>query len=251
MITNLHFSLLLAEELDAGAERILGIVAEILPADPVITPITTLIGKDRAALQLALASARGSAHTARIAEADAARDDAFIVFRTHCESATRRRAKPAHIAAGELLLRQIRTAGYSLHAFGNSRETGALNALITALEATDDQAAIHLLSGEELFTELTDAQAEFELALTARNDEQAAENYPATAAARAVLGNRLQLLLGLIDSLHEADISHTRPELETLIARTNEVITLILTPARARRTRAAHTPEEVPVQPVG
>ena len=253
MIESLHFSLLQAEELDAGAERILGLVTAALPTEPVTAPLVTLLGKDRAALQLALANARGSAHTALIAEADAARDDAFIAFRTLCESAARRRTKPAHITAGELILRHIRTAGYSLHTFGNSSETGALNALVTALDGADAQAAITLIAAGELLTELTDVQTAFEAALTARTDEQASANYPALAAARAVLGNRLQLLLGIIATLKEADAANARPELDPLIARLNEAITLILTPARARRTRAANPPAPVgtPVPPAG
>jgi hypothetical protein len=248
MIENLHFSLLQAQELDAGAERILSLVTESLPADPVLGFLITLVGKDRAALQLALSNAQGSAHTALIAEKDAARDDAFIVFRTHCESATRRRTKPGHVVAGELLLRQIRTAGYSLHAFGNSRETGALNALLVALDAADAKAAVTLLAAGELLSELKEAQSAFELAINDRIDSQAAENYPALAAARAVLGNRLQLLLSLIDSLNDFDTTNARPDLDLLITRINEVIVAILTPARARRTRGENTPT-VPVPP--
>lgn len=248
MIENLHFSLLQAQELDAGAERILNLVTESLPADPVLGFLITLVGKDRAALQLALSNAQGSAHTALIAEKDAARDDAFIVFRTHCESATRRRTKPGHVVAGELLLRHIRTAGYSLHSFGNSRETGALNALLIALETADAKAAVTLLAAGELLSELKEAQSAFELAINDRIDSEAAEKYPALAAARAVLGNRLQLLLSLIDSLNDFDTTNARPELDLLITRINEVIVAILTPARARRTRGENTPA-VPVPP--
>jgi len=250
MIENLHFSLLDAEELDAGAERITTLVTESVPADPLLSSILTLITKDRSALQLALSNAQGSAHTALIAGADAARDDAFVALRSHCESAIRRRTKPAHAAAGELLLRHIRTAGYSLHSFGNSAETGAINVLLTAFASTEVKAAIAQITAGELLTEFKDAQAAFETTFHARIDEKSSVTYPALANARAILGNRLQLLLGLVGALDELDSANTRPELDTLIARLNEAITQILTPARARRTREESISVKPPVPPV-
>ncbi|MEO5915753.1 MAG: DUF6261 family protein [Luteolibacter sp.] len=237
MIENLHHTLLLGDELDAAAERIITLVNESLPAEPLLAPLITLIGKDRAQIQSVLVRVRGSARTAAITEADAVRDDAFIALRSRCEEATRRRSSPDLMAAGELLLRLIRAQGYSLHSFGYARETGALNSLFTAFATADAPAALTAIGAGELLTELRASQVAFEAELNARGDELAAEDYPLLAAAKGTLGNRLQLLLGLIGSLDEADTTDARPALDTLILRLNEAITLILTPARGRRTR--------------
>ncbi|MEO5715253.1 MAG: DUF6261 family protein [Luteolibacter sp.] len=237
MIQELNHSLLFGDELDAAAERTTTLVNESLPAEPVLEVLLALIVKDRGQLQSVLVRARGSARTQAIAEADAVRDDAFVALRSRCEEATRRRTKQDQLAAGELLMRLIRAQGFSLHSFGYSRETGALNALFSAFEAADAAAALTLIGAGELLTELRDAQEAFEAELNARGDEQAAEDYPALAEAKAKLGNRLQILLGLIDCLDEADTVNARPELDTLISRLNEAVSGILAPARARRTR--------------
>jgi hypothetical protein len=237
MIDTLPYYLLQAEETDTAAERLIALVQESLPAEPLLQPIFTLIGKDRAALQLALANSPGSALTRKIAEADEVRDDAFLVLRNHCDNATRRRTKPDFIAAGELLLRLIRTQGYTLQQFGNTSETGALNALFKSLEAADAAAALHLIGADELLAELEAAQSSFEEIINARNDEQAAKDYPLVASAKTTLGKRLQMLLSFIGTLDTADVANARPELDTLIARLNEVTAEILAPARARRTR--------------
>lgn len=249
MIQPFNFSFLYAEELEAGSERILSPIPPALAADPAISPILTMVAKDRAALKKALTHSPGSSHTARIAKADEERDDAFVVFRGFCESAERRRAKPEHAAAGERLMRLIRAAGYSLQTFGNSAETGALNALFEALTSTAAVADLAKISATDLLDELKTAQAAFETALSGRNAEGAV-SYPALAKVRATLGNRLVLLCGMINTLDELDSANAKPELDTLIARLNETITEILSPARARRSRGENAASSAaPVKP--
>ena len=51
------YYLLQADEVDTAAGRILTCVNESLAAEPLIQPLVTLAGQDRAALQLALAPA--------------------------------------------------------------------------------------------------------------------------------------------------------------------------------------------------
>jgi len=245
MIDSLPYYLLQAEELETCGERIVTLVIESLPAEPVIQPILPLITKDRAALQKALSNSRGSTLTKKIATADEIRDDAFVSFRSVCENATRRRSKPDFIAAGELLMRLILAQGYTLQDFGNSSETGALNALFKSLLDPAPTAALTLIDADEYLTELKEAQTQFEQILNSRTDEQAAKDYPLLATTKAALGKRLQLLLGFVSTLDDADITGTRPELDLLIARLNDTLTEILTPARARRSRAT-TPDEVP-----
>ncbi len=246
MIQPFHFSFLLAEELEAATERMLSPIPPALAADPAISPILSMVAQDRSALKKALTNSPGSAHTALIAKADEERDDAFVAFRGFCESAERRRAKPEHAAAGESLMRLIRNAGYSLQTLGNSAETGALNALFTALSSTAAVADLTKISATELLTELKTSQTAFESALSGRNTEDA-ESYPALAKARAALGNRLVLLCGMINTLDDLDTANAKPELDTLIARLNETITEILSPARARRSRVENG--AIPTQP--
>lgn len=251
MTPKFSYYLLQADEVDTSAGRILTCVNESIAAEPLIQSIVILVGQDRAALQLALAASRGSVLTREIAEADAVRDDAFIVLRGACENATRRRTRPDHIAAGELLMRVIRTHGYSLQDLGNSSETGVLNALFTDLEAAASVAALDLIRADELLAELKAAQTAFEEILNARTDEQAALDYPLLAASKTVLGKRLQMLLGFIGTLDAADVDNARPELDTLISRLNQVTAEILAPARARRTRGNTPATPAPAPPVG
>ncbi len=239
MIDSLPQSILQAEEIDACAERIVALITKILPTDPAIVPLLPAITRGRAELQKALSDSRGSAFTQQLEEADDIRDDTFLAFRALCESATRRRLKPDLMAAGELLMRLIRANGYALQGLGNSLQTGALNALFTALKADDAVDAIELIGAAECLSELQQAQAKFEEVLNSRTDEQAAKNYPQLTKAKSTLGKRLQGLLGVIDMLDAADSTATRPELDDLIAQINETMSLIVAPARARRTRAA------------
>lgn len=246
MIDPLPQSILQAEEIDACAERIVALMTEALPTEPAIVPLLPLIARDRAALQKALSHSRGSAFTQQIEEADEIRDDTFLAFRALCESATRRRLMPAFMEAGELLMRLIRANGYALQGLGNSLQTGALNALFTALAAEDAVAAIALIGATECLGELKDAQKKFEELLNSRTDEQAGKNYPLLTKTKSTLGKRLQGLLGVIDMLDAADGTAARPELDELIAQINETMSLIIAPARARRTRAAAEKEEAP-----
>lgn len=249
MIDPLPQSILQAEEIDACAERIVALITKALPTEPVILPLLPLIARDRAALQKALNHSRGSAFTRQLEEADEIRDDTFLAFRSLCESATRRRRKPAFMAAGELLMRHIRANGYALQGLGNSLQTGALNALFTALAASDAVAAIALIGAAECLSELKDAQAAFEEVLNTRTDEQAAKNYPLLTKAKATSGKRLQALLGVIDMLDAADSTAARPELDELIAQINETVSILVAPARARRTRADAEKEDAPPAP--
>jgi hypothetical protein len=237
-------SILQAEEVDACAERIVALITEALPTEPVVLPLLPAIARDRAVLQKALTDSRGSAFTRQLEEADNIRDDTFLAFRALCESATRRRLKPAFMAAGDLLMRLIRANGYALQSMGNSYQTGALNALFTALEAEDAVAAIALISAAECLSELEDAQMKFEQVLKSRTDEQAAKTFPQLTKAKSTLGKRLQNLLGVIDMLDAADSTATRPELDELIAQINATMSLIVAPARTRRTRAAAEEDE-------
>lgn len=247
MIEELTYTLLQADELDTATERIINLVNETLSAEPLLAPIIALIGKDRSALQLALANSRGSALTRRIAEADEVRDDAFVVFRTTCQNATRRRTKPDQMTAGESLMRIIRTHGYSLQDMGASSETGALNALFATLESQENAASLTVIKADELLEELKSAQSDFESIVNARTDEQAAIDYPLLASTKLALGKRLQLLLGVIGTLDAADVANSRPELDTLISRLNDAIIGILAPARARRTKNKSPEAPAPV----
>lgn len=249
MIETIPNYLLQAEEMDAITERILALITETLPAEPTLQPILPLVTKDRAALLKALSNSRGSAFTAKISAADEVRDDAFVVFRNACESATLRRKMPDLMAAGDLLMRLITAQDYSLQNLGNSAQTGALNSLFVALKESAAAAAVTLIGADELLSELTEAQSSFETLINSRTDEQAARDYPQLAKAKAKLCKRLQALLEMIDTLNEADDADARPEIDVLIGRINEALVSIIAPARARRTRADGEDVAPPVVP--
>ncbi len=157
MIISLPQSILQAEEIEACSERILSLITKTLPAEPALQFMLPLMDRDRKALKKALSSSRSSAFTQQIAEADEVRDDAFVVFRNTCETATRRRSKPDLIAAGQLLMRLIEAQGYSLQAMGYSAQTGVLNSLFDSLKEAPAVAAIAAIGAGEVLSELVDA----------------------------------------------------------------------------------------------
>ncbi len=153
--------------------------------------------------------------------------------------------------AGELIIRCIRTTGYSLHHYGNpAKPVPSTPSSPPSKRPTPPPRSLSSLP-ENSSPNLKMPKRRLNLYRRPHRGTSC-RKLPALAAARAVLGNRLQLLLGLIDSLNDADTTNARPQLDILIARLNEAINLVVTPARARHTRSGNaqaTPGVTPAQP--
>jgi hypothetical protein len=164
---------------------------------------------------------------------DGVRNDAFIAFRTHGESASARR-KEGWSAAAESLLSVIRKHGWSAQLLGYKAKTGVLNTIISEIR-TKYSAEVAFIGADELLDELEAAELDFEATANRFVEVAAAANVPTVMETRPELIVAIRAMLQFIGL---QQIAAPSDDLTALIATLNELIVSSLSTVRASDTRA-------------
>jgi hypothetical protein len=198
-----------------------------------------------AAVNLSSGRPTGNSFTEALAAADAARDQAYIQFRSGLEY-FRQNDDPAKRTAAENLLAHVRTRDYSLQRLGDREQSVQLRALLGDLSAAAAQADLALIGLAGEVAKLRQKQADFDALVVQRElqDVQHKE-IPSLPVVRDLLRQDLALTQASIAFVERLDAS----TFGALAAEASEHITSAVATARARRTRQASKAESPPAPP--
>ncbi|MCA9211864.1 MAG: hypothetical protein KDB27_02270 [Planctomycetales bacterium] len=237
MIQNLTTSYLLTSELKITAQRLTDIVLETLPNETFFQQLCQLIRQHNDLLEQITARSRTSSFTGELATHDAARDEAFVALRDYAKAISGRPSASLS-QAGSLITRLIETRGVSLHRLGYAQQSAALNELLDDLSTPESQQAIETIHAEEWIDELRESHHAFEATFQEKVNAESQDDLPQVKPVRKAVSDRLSTLVSSLNALQEISIgSENETVVNQLAANVDEIISEILIPARARRTR--------------
>jgi hypothetical protein len=236
MITNVNYSLFPGGELLTFTRRAIAAADEKKLQLPSIVPYMNNAKVKCDVFQSAQERESKNPVTKLQAAKDGVRNDAFIAFRTHGESASARR-KEGWSAAAESLLSVIRKHGWSAQHLGYKAKSAVLNNIVSEIR-TKYPAELALIAGGELLDEVNDALVDFEATAKQFVDVAAATNEPTVMETRPELIVALRAMLQFIGL---QQIAAPSDDLTALINELNELIVSSLSTVRASDTRAENS----------
>jgi hypothetical protein len=240
----LRTTLLTTEELTTACARLIPIMTPLFTGQGMPLAIAAAAEENRAAIVKAASRKTSSDFTDPLKEGDTIRDAAFTTLRDFAATwAGNPTATPEQRAAGARLSETIARHGNSIHSLGYNRQSGKMDELIEELGDAAAAADIVLLGLKPVFDQLAAAQESFEYIMADKAAAEGGVDLPTIAKNRPALVRRLNLLL---DTLDEWQALVPTPALDEAIARMDEVIVQISTPALARRTKAQQEPAPAP-----
>ena len=245
MLKELSITYLSSSELLTTSERINVIISEALSEQPFVTRISGVMKTDIGKLQESMGKDKSSVYTGKMAGKDAERDAAFLALRDFAKANANRSDNQVSTAAN-VIINRIKKHGWTLYSLGYSDQTANLNLLFEDLDAPDAVSAMQVIGADSWYADLKNAQAEFENTYKEKVSSEAQEDYLRLREAFTVLGRHLNVLLDTIGLLQELDETGN---IDTVVQQINEVITDVMTTARARRTRQTGDEAETPALP--
>ncbi|MEO5913222.1 MAG: DUF6261 family protein [Luteolibacter sp.] len=241
---SLFTTLLTTEELTTAAARLAPLWNPLFATQPLLGIISTAAEADRAAIIQAASRQAASDFTGPLKAADDTRDAAFTTLRDFSATwAKNPTATAEQRAAGDRLQAIFALHGNTLHRLGYNRQSGLMDALVADLKKPQSTADLTALNLAALFGQMEQAQTAFEDLAADKSATEGGETLPTIAQHRPLLTLRLNLLL---DNIAQWETLAPTPELAGAIAKMDEVITTLMAPALARRTKAQAAPDPVP-----
>lgn len=200
--------------------------------EPFLQKVFTFLNDDQKRVQKALTAVRSNLLVEALTEADATRDDLFIGFRDTIDAFKRRKSADLQ-EAYQLVWPVIKSIGTRLNTLSYAGESGRLDALFEELDQEPFQVALTTLKAKEVYDELKQAQADFVVIHDMRLDKDVKRNYPTLSTAKASMVKHVNILLGTLELLGEAEPESYSDVVEKINGITVEVMTM----ARARKTR--------------
>ncbi len=228
MLRTLPLSRLTTNELVITADRIVSAIDEPLTA--VFETRTKKIGEASGQLLTALNADRSSDYTARLADADQQRDDAFRSLRHGILSVTLR-ADAALRAAGHELLDILRRHNSRLYSLSYVAQSAEMKSLLKELE--ENRTAVKRAALQALLAEMKEAMDRFDTLYQEKVDAESGKNLPVVKENREKLARQLSLLLDHVAIL----LDDEEDGVATLVEKLNDIITDTVTVLRARQTR--------------
>jgi hypothetical protein len=231
-MNNFPYSILDSSELYASATRIYPILNAGLTTDKYITNSLPFLQSGLTDMEKALGKNLKSSFTSVLLEKNKARNEAFLGFRdfvsayTHSSNATKK-------LAAINLQTIVHTTGNTIYKLGKADETTQMNALITALKVTEPAQWIQTIGAADWFTEVQTSELAFETENTAKANTESTINYPLLNNSKAQVVTWLTSILSYVDS----NTTHDSKTFTPVVKAIDEVITDIVTIARARITR--------------
>lgn len=240
MIQSINYSLFPSDEFFTFAKAAIAIVELRKDLIPGVQPFYAKTVESLTEYQSALERERKSPFTKLLAEKDAARDAAFMAFRTLAEAAGYR-AKPGWPAASSKIVEIIRRQGWSAASLGYKAETAAITSIISEVK-TKCAEELTLIKASDWLDELEAAQQAFEVVAHESVTATPAEG-PTIWQVRPQLTNAVKSLFAMISLLQSATPT---PELAATETAINELITRSLATVKAADTRAENKKGEAP-----
>ena len=160
MISNPNFSLFPSKELLMFGRSAIAIIDAKVQQIPVIVPYLNYAVSQCDNFQVALELEFADPFKGILSKMDEERVNAFMSFRTYCESASTCRKNSIPTAA-IMLLCVIRKHGWSIQTLGLKSKTVFITNVVTEIQSRYSS-ELAQIEGEELLDELTSAQIDFE-----------------------------------------------------------------------------------------
>ncbi|WP_109832650.1 DUF6261 family protein [Reichenbachiella versicolor] len=236
----LRTSYLLPAELAETTANYLKAIQEASITDPFVLKIVALLESDLEALQQAIMAVRLNQLVSELSKTDALRDDLFIGFRDLVDANKRRRIETIKEAYAKVWP-VIDQAGKNLYKLGYAEQSGKLSALFNELDEEAYQSAITTLNAMDIYTELKQAQTEFNDLYNERLEADQMADYPTLSEARSNIIPHLNALLSTMEILQSTT---TEGEYDEVISLIDGITTAIMTVAKSRKTRSENEAEE-------
>ena len=240
MLARLSTSLLTNAELPDIAQRIVAEVASSLPEHDFIQKLVTLIQEDVDELESTIGRSRGSEFTQRLTKLDDERGDAFVALRDFAK-ATMFRKQPDVAAAGRFVYATIRERGLQLHRLSYAEQSTQFNLLIEDLAEPEAQQALSTMNAIAWLEDLKVSQDAFRATVKQRDVAESQMERPQISSVRSRLHRHLTTLLWSVEAIHEftneKGAHESTATLNTLGSVLNEMISGVMSIARARRSR--------------
>lgn len=233
MITSVNYSLFPGAELLTFASRAIAATDAKKLQLPSVVPYLDNTSTKCSAFQSALERESKNPITKLQAAKAEVCNDAFVAFRTYCQSASARR-KEGWSPAAESLLSVIRKHGWSAQHLGYKAKSGALNNIISEIR-TKYPTELALINAGELLDEVNDAQVDFEATAKQFVEVASSTNEPTVVETRPEL---IVALRAMFQFIGLQQIAAPSTDLTALIATLNELIVSSLSTVRASDTRA-------------
>jgi hypothetical protein len=234
MIQQVHTTLLLPNELVTLVNRLIAIIEKALANIPFIQKVIKLVKDDLVDLEKTLTKDLSSEYTQQLLDRDNLRDSAFLGLRDFVRANTHR-INLEIVKAAEMVYNIIKKHGTALYKMGYIQQSAKLKLLFNELNEPLVQQALATIQAASWYEELKSTQAEFEQMYAEKITDATKKDYPQLYDAKAKLGRDLSVLLDAISVVEKID---DEPDVTTIVHQINEVITDVMTQARARRTRA-------------
>ena len=236
MLKKLSTSLLLHEELAETIKKFEEVIRQLGISHEFLLLVLNLLSTDVTRIREAIAAQRHNKKVGSVAEADAQREDSFVGFKEHVESARRRR-DPAVKEAYEAIWPIFEAVGTQIYRLGYVEQSGKLEALFEKLDQPENQAYLITMRAEDYYAELREAHQEFLVLSGEKRSEDELLQYPTLDAAKSAAVPHVNAFLSIVSVLWEVSPAEEKELYKSLIDKLNIIITDIMTVARARKTR--------------
>ena len=237
----LAYSLLPLDGYYTFSQRLLELLkaanSETLVLTAIITPLETVFRDFEASYK----KERKSGFTTKLAEADEARDNAYLALRHYLEACTYATSIDGYSVAGAALLNIFKRLGWSMQNASYQTESSRLGNLIAELQKEENTALLTAVEATPWLERLMTAADAFETVYQQKLAAESADDAPAAYQLRKELQNQIELSLSWLEVQQQFNKSD---ELSTLIGQVNELITNTMTTARANATRKSSVGEE-------
>jgi hypothetical protein len=237
---SLAFSYLNFQELLTFAERLIEIFKRRFAGNEFIVSQLTMLEAACDKLMKAFQKCAGSAFTSQLAEKDTSRDKSFRSLVKYLDGMSAVESKPVLAGASQALLTIIDKHDRGLYRYGYARESAALYALEKELSLDSSAQLLADAGATELFEELKVKAREFEDLYQSKINDAGVKDYPLLSETARDITYRLNCLLTCGDAI----AYDNQKEYDQGIRETNQAITDIMTPARARSTRQENSSAE-------
>ena len=236
MIASIRYSLFTSDEFSTFANRAISIIDAKKTPLPTIIPFLTNTELKYAQYCAAMERESKNPFTKAQGINDTVRNNAFLAFRSGCESAASRN-KAGFSEAATAILDVIHKQGWSAQLLGMKAKSSVLRSIISEIR-TKRATELALIGLEELLAELDAAQTDFETTFNQKLEVASTTQEPIVTETRPQLEAALRAMLQFIGL---QQIAAPSAEVTALINSLNELITTSLTTVKASETRAENS----------
>ena len=235
----ISFYILANEELSVVSDRTAQILESDLSHDSFISLVLGPLKANISKFSEAISKVTNKEYTLKVGKADNTRDGSFIGYRDYCKAFTNSPDKKMR-AAAQRLVKLIKQAGWTLYKDGDTVESAKMNSLITKLKSEEYSKDIDTINSRTWFDNLVKDQLNFEAVVQEKADHEAGKEVPLILETKSELKRLLPPVLDYIELRAELSGDGYAGAMNKL----DEIISEIMTIARARHTRKDNDSQE-------